>query len=456
MSHSDGWANAKKVFVDAGQVADASHLGDWATYVSETVYEDHNSINGIQGNVTMRGNPNYDVLNVNDRMGDNGEDNKLAYLAGAIRMCMNRNRDENANGKIDEEELKWYLPASEQMDLMSLCHYSLTDPLFNFNQFFAAAPDANHQRLPVTDIRGKYLYKYHFATSDHYVYATEEFMNAAGYSYVSGNTASHAFDMRCVRNLNDEDTSTNPITPASKNVKTPSADNVKVFTFTETSRQQGQKTIYDRVFTMNKLDSRSLRNEIYVNHELPSPHYLFSRDNLPYKKFKVASDNDQLLAIVNSVNQNYRPYLKNIIDLSPCANYKQDEGDVYGSWRAPNAAEMGLMMMQLRASNAAESQGYYQDSENKFFWSDNTVYPYSGTSWNYTGPWGRVIGAKYNSGKWKLYFSDTSLYGSNANKSWPNKEYDEEFVTIDPQKPYQWGTTGGKSFIIRCVKDLAE
>ena len=38
------------------------------------------------------------------------------YNAYAARYCYDKNRDENGNGKIDEEELKWYLPTVNQLD----------------------------------------------------------------------------------------------------------------------------------------------------------------------------------------------------------------------------------------------------------------------------------------------------------------------------------------------------
>ena len=433
-SHADGWDNAKKAILDV------TGGGNWAAYVSETVYEEHNSINGIQSNVTMRSSDDA-LMTDDDRMGNV---NKTAYLAGAIRMYINRNRDENGNGVIDHDELKWYLPASEQMDIISLCHYSLTDPLFNFNKFYDnSVPDAvNHQRLPESNLLGKYLYKYHFATSDHFVFGAEEFMNSAPYSQATDKYNSPPYDMRCVRNLNDATANK----AASKNVETPSDQElVKVYTYDAT----------DKVFTMNKLDSRSLRNEIYVMHELPAPHYLFSRDNLPYKKFKVAKDNAKLLAIVKPpyMTTAERGPLKNIILKSPCANYTQDPGDVNGSWRAPNAAELGLMMMQLRASGAAETEGYYQDTYGEngkaaFFWDDGSATPFCGTSWNFTGPWGRVLGVKNKNGKWKVFFSDPA--GIDTNSEWPNKSATEEFM-----EPGKDGTRNSQ-FIVRCVKDLAE
>lgn len=425
-SRSNGWTNTKVAMVDNGKTIAQDGVGDWARYVSETVYEASNDFNGIRANVTMKSS-GY-VMTVDDRMGKNGQDNKAAYLAGALRMCMSRNRDENGNGKIDEEELKWYLPSSNQMDMISLCHYSLTDPLFDFNKFFADAPDADHQRLlPFEDypyLRGQYLYKHHFATSDHSIFMSEEFVNSTPYSNAIETYGSHPYEMRCVRNLNS-----NPSVNS-----TPDDAIVKPFTYE------------NHIFTLNKLDSRSIRNIIYHRNELPSPHYYFSRDNLPYYKFKVASNNTRLKEIVDALSN--KKILKNIVELSPCSNYYEEtDGTDKGTWRAPNAAEMGLMLMQLRRSGAAQTNdGYYEDANNEFFWNSTSYYPYSSTSWNYTGPWGRVLGAKAitkdNKIYWKFYTSDIN----SCSEPWLNQS-----------AAYSDGTqSAATNFIVRCVKDLAE
>ena len=400
----------------------------------------------------MRSNPNYAALDVNDRMGVNGLDNKLAYLAGAIRMCMNRNRDENGNGKIDEDELKWYLPASDQMEIISLCHYSLTDPLFNYNTFYGG--DVNHQRLPdVEYLRGQYLYKYHYATSDYYTFASEELVNSSAYGNATQDYASHPYEMRCVRNLNSSPSDNS--TPSDASV-------VKVFSYDSDTH----------TFTLDKLDSRSIRNVIYHMHELPSPHYLFSRDNLPYSKFKVASNNELLEKIITGTGANdtypsipgltdaEKKILRNIIDKKPCANYYEESNKAdQGTWRAPNAAEMGLMLMQLRASGAAGlNSGSYQDIQGDnggpaFFWSNDKYYPFSSTSWNFMGPWGRVLGAKAsNTNYWKFYLSDpVTSWGSN-----PKIEITSHWRNLPATDNYsdQSGASG-KKIIIRCVKDLA-
>ena len=183
----------------------------WDAYVSDNVYEAPGDglDNTYYNNVTMKRTGNEMSLNDRKRQGGVGLDSKLAYYAGAIRMCMNRNRDENGNGRIDEEELKWYLPAADQMDLASLCHFSLEDPLFNYNQFYntSASDPENNQRFPseITNLRASNLYKYHYVTSDYKISYTEEGMNSSPYgANVGQNYTSNPYEMRCVRNLNKE------------------------------------------------------------------------------------------------------------------------------------------------------------------------------------------------------------------------------------------------------------
>ncbi|MCQ5300080.1 hypothetical protein NE644_22010, partial [Blautia wexlerae] len=62
------------------------------------------------------------------------DDYKYTYEmkdVAAIAECLSRNRDENGNGKIDLDELKWYLPATDQLASMFLGAKSLPSPLFD-------------------------------------------------------------------------------------------------------------------------------------------------------------------------------------------------------------------------------------------------------------------------------------------------------------------------------------
>lgn len=110
----------------------------------------------------------------------------------ALRACMNRNRDENGNGVIDPEELKWYLPASGKYARMILGRRTLQNPLMNYTQ----------TQLPYACSSGANTL-YHFIASDNKIVWTEEGMSS---SYFHGDYESHInhyapWQVRCIRNL---------------------------------------------------------------------------------------------------------------------------------------------------------------------------------------------------------------------------------------------------------------
>lgn len=57
-----------------------------------------------------------------------------SHYIEAINACMNRNRDENGNGNIDPEELKWYVPASGKYLRAILGRNSLRDPIMPYDK----------------------------------------------------------------------------------------------------------------------------------------------------------------------------------------------------------------------------------------------------------------------------------------------------------------------------------
>lgn len=481
LNHDDGWLNAKRYVVqnngadwphklidgkDTYYITDGSDYSVWDYYVSNKVWEGYGDgiDNTYYNNVTMRKRTPWVEIGESNRR--SRVDDTPIYYAGAIRMCMNRNRDENGNGRIDEDELKWYLPASDQMDLASLCHFSLEDPLFNYNQFYSSNSEdpENKQRFPseiATNLRAGNLYRYHYVTSDYMIYNSEEGMNSSSYTSGVGQAwASNPYEMRCVRNLNKEpytdEGRPNNATPRSLDDSRVS-DVVKVYTYRGRKGMDGISGTpeYDKgggminTFTMDALDDRSIRSLIYHSRELPSPHYLFSSTNLPYKKFQVARDNGKLLEILDVVGEaSDKNQLKNIVEKSPCKHYYEleDQSDL-GSWRAPNMAEMGLMLIELRTQKSLESNGNIKDYSDPLFLSGtSTCRPFSSTSWNFTGPWGRVIGFKYSNG-WDAYSSDAwKIVNGKYQEDWSNH--------LDDYAPSVIASSNGFSFFVRCVKDL--
>lgn len=458
-----GWLNAKDYIVDKANVT-------WDGYVADYV--------GLYNNLTMV--PNL----VNDKVPDvkyqDKTDNDAQYKAGAIRLCMNRNRDENGNGVIDENELKWYLPASSQLDIISMCHYSFYDPLLNYNDYITGKDSDGNITYRLKNYKGNYsdltghgdmyggnFYQFHYVTSDYMKLTSEEMMNLNKY----GTTGAWIYgpgEMRCVRNLGEESgdahTGKQVLKPyfyydadgkvdmddsrTELQTYTGAIPNIMFeFRYRETTKN-GKKVFTDKIFIMEKyMDSRSVRTAKYENEELP-PHYLFSEINRPYKAFKVAE---------NLVTMDFGTWKKQFgnswfIDLKdiyygrPCGDYWEetdpDDPNVHpdkGSWRAPNAAEISLMIHQLRITN---DEGKPVDKEPYLFFDKNaTPFPFTCTSWNFARKlWVRMVAIK-NEDPRKLWMSDP--YKATATEAKTNFNYTQATDALY-----------NNSVPLRCVKDI--
>ena len=423
-----GWINAYNNIVGNDKVT-------WDAYVADYV--------GNDNNLTMVPNKKNGSVPAVNFKGNN--DNDAQYKAGAIRLCMNRNRDENGNGVIDENELKWYLPASSQIDIISMCHYSFFDPLLNYNDFlYGVDADGNptyrlknYQGTYADvsgggDMRGANFYYQHYVASDYRKLTSEEMMNLNNYNtyanYIYGTG-----EMRCVRNLgeatddnhtataksvlkpytyyNADGTVTMDVSDARKELQTYTGSQPNVmFEFTKKEVKKGNSWIFtDKIFIMEKyLDSRSIRTAKYVNEELP-PHYLFSETNRPYKAFQVAQDEVYMNIKDPRWTVKYGDAvfidLETIYTKRPCAEYSEedDESDL-GSWRAPNAAEISLMIHYLRVN---DTNGTAKESTTPaLFFKETNPYPFTCTSWNFAGQlWARMVAVKAESPR-KLWMSD--------------------------------------------------
>lgn len=105
-----------------------------------------------------------------------------------MEACLMRNRDENGNGKIDDKELKWYLPTSGKYVriLLGESGFPMSARLMNFSSVTS---------LPA-GIGGD-NWQYHYATSDQQFIWAEEGMASAS---ISANS-SVPWQLRCIRNL---------------------------------------------------------------------------------------------------------------------------------------------------------------------------------------------------------------------------------------------------------------
>lgn len=235
-----------------------------------------------------------------------------------IWACLQRNRDENGNQKIDADEIKWY-PASinQYMDI-----WIGKDAL----------PVEAHLYPNGSNDYRRYL------SSDGQEFYAEEGAAINGYKFIYANSISGAtllatYDYRCVRNLGMD------------NAKPVSADAGKPDDYVDLSKGY---------FDLKYINKDALRDEANVQRGEFAVHTELDPSNRPYIhgfEYKDA-DNvtwvgwDDMRKAVDSGN-------------SPCA--KHNVGGVTG-WRLPNQRELSLMASR-------EKNGW---TDSKYHWARTT------------------------------------------------------------------------------------
>ena len=369
----------------------------WSKYVANTVNTTYHNLNMVASTGALS-------LKPKDASGEKDGNTDNPYKASAIRLCMNRNRDENGNGKLDKEEMKWYVPTALQVNDISLCQFSYADPLLDFNSLYGKSENIINdtwgntfvildEMIPLTtdgNLNGyssnnANLYSNHtYVTSDYKKVGTQEVNNTKVYNESS--YTSRPGQVRCVRNLGiavDDQTTTSPTSIINYDTDT-------------------------HIFNQGLLESRSLRSEKAVRRELePSTH--ISELNRPYRYFKVAEGMVQVNKGSNGWNSELHQALTNDA-INPCRTYKDDSesNDKIGSWRAPNLSELVLMMSYDDTLPVNDSRRLLPVSD-KYVFVCNTV-------WGFTPSatvWGRAFTTKKqkNANIWSTTLTD-ARYGS--------------------------------------------
>lgn len=222
--------------------------------------------------------------------------------------CMQRNRDLNGNGKIDPEEVRWYLAAIDQ----------LTDLWIGENSYNAAARlfknSSWEEDWYVSSTVPEYYYFYVFLEKNYWdnptVLWSAEGSSIGSMKKVPGYNNSKAFNYRCIRNLGIDPTDETTIPQDFAN--------------------------YDRnthIFSLEYLDEKSIR--AYTQEDELPEHHERQADNLPWWFFEVNATSNTLprgnanwVEIRDAVNSGN----------SPCPP----------GWRVPNQRELALMLSRVK------------------------------------------------------------------------------------------------------------
>jgi hypothetical protein len=268
------------------------------------------------------------------------------YFANSI--CMNRNRDLNGNGKIEPNEIRWYLPTTSIYMQIAIAQVELPDPIIKLTEM---SPDYFQGR---TQERNR-TYNFHYITSDYQYFWAEQAISSgdtpfAGYS---GGSDAMAYASRCVRSLGVNPTAIPQNSSASSSVDSEVGD---AFEFDSTNR----------TFTQNNYNDISLRG--YVSGGL-APHTLADPASRPYKKFEYASGycsgtvGSEISLSGNTISWGSNSgeaamvgaWTRSLEKNEFCSKYSQNkDGSDKGTWRVPSISELSLMWTKNVIQNQAD------------------------------------------------------------------------------------------------------
>ena len=284
-----------------------------------------------------------------------------------ITACMSRNRDENGNGIIDVDEMKWYVPTTGKYARIILGRAVIpqSQRLMNFDIIPAYGLNGNTGD-------SDHNTRFHFASSDKKVVWAEEGTSTS--TWYQGNWEYGAWEIRCVRNLG-----------------------VNMGRVIENDPVQQAYTYTNYIFTLKYYEDGCKRAPQSTH--LPA-HDVQSSTNQPAYQFEVANticnsnnttdiDADAGLTLnTNGVLNGYSTAVwKTACDNNYiCGRYAQEtDGSDRGSWRVPNQKELVMMRREGLLPGNNDYDGYLSCTQEHYTLTNSTekrffyFYPNRGT-----------------------------------------------------------------------------
>ena len=375
------------VWIGSGGRGGGSQAGNWNTYVNSgnaesRVYGKANYVNRIT-NTNQTGyvknfspdpktwpvpqpvllSPNSNSFSGDDHGGNKGMskydpqyDIDNVQVIHAMHACMNRNRDNNGNGVIDADELRWYLPASGKYVRVIMGRNSLREPILNYDNnpklpFPASGDgDGNNSRL-------------FLASSDYRTIWTTQGMSISNFSTY----CQSPWAVRCIRNLGVD---------LSTVTATAEADPVNPAYEVELGKNEGWNNNYSTggVVRVKYYYGSSLRN--YTVNPI-AIHRVNSEGNmLGQYGFEIALRGNRATqqsaeATVNFTNdaQGAIDYQDDVNDATPCEELNKLNRK---GWRVPNQKELIIMMRSGAIPDFGSGNYWYFMSSTIPAWNKST------------------------------------------------------------------------------------
>lgn len=230
----------------------------------------------------------------------------------AITACLNRNRDNDGDGRIDASELRWFVPTAAQYVRIILGRRSLSDPIFDPGDMTRLSNNTG-----TNNGQNSRLLAY---SSDGRMMWLMEGLSFSEYRQWPSDMST-PWQVRCVRNLG-----------ANNSIISSTPSNSAAFV-----RREGTNII-----DMKYYEDKSIRKEAYYSSSMPMPvhHINDQRYNRCYRSFEffdsVIGLNDKRLEL-NGKTIEWSSYLKS---KNPCRilDYTGKKG-----WRVPNQKELTIL-----------------------------------------------------------------------------------------------------------------